>query len=174
MAAEAAVERWDLLDGDGRPTGRFAVRGEPMSEGGRHLVVHVYLVNPEGRFLIQKRSMRKELYPGAWDVTGGAVLAGETSLQGALREVEEELGLRLEPEALAFIARLKCPDHFVDIWLGRTQARIEEMTPQPEEVDDLRYVSAEGLLEEIGTPLELDDAYQTVMEEVFLASTIRA
>lgn len=168
MAAEAAIEYWDLLDGDGRPTGRLAVRGEPLPEGGRHLVVHVYLVNPEGRFLLQKRSRRKERYPGAWEVTGGAVLAGETSLQGALREVEEELGLRLEPEALSLVARLKSADAFVDVWLGRTQARLEEMTPQPEEVDDLRYVEADALLDGIGAPLERDKTYRAVMAVILL------
>lgn len=110
--------------------------------------------------------MRKERHPGAWEITGGAVVAGETSLQGALREVEEELGLRLEPEALSFVARLQGADTFVDIWLGRTQARIEEMTPQPEEVDDLRYVEADALLDGIGAPLERDEAYRAVMAEV--------
>jgi 8-oxo-dGTP pyrophosphatase MutT (NUDIX family) len=174
MAAEAAMECWDLLDGDGRPTGRLAIRGKPLPEGGRHLVVHVYLVNPEGRFLIQKRSMLKELCPGAWDVTGGAVLAGEDSRQGALREVEEELGLRLEPEALTLMARLKRPDSFVDIWLGRIEAGIDEMAMQPGEVDDLRFVAAGELLAWIGSPLEMDDAYRAMMDASILGQASSA
>jgi 8-oxo-dGTP pyrophosphatase MutT (NUDIX family) len=167
--SERWAERWDLLDEDGRPVGRTALRWEPLREGERHLVVHVYLVNGEGRYLIQKRSMAKELLPGIWDVTGGAVLAGEDSRQGAFREVEEELGLRLEPGALVFIARLKRPDCFVDLWLGRMEARLGELTLQPEEVDAVRFVDADELMEAICVPLELDDAYRAAVERVLLA-----
>jgi 8-oxo-dGTP diphosphatase len=162
-------EQWDLLDGEGRPTGGLAVRGEPLGAGDRHLVVHVHLVNPEGRFLVQKRSLRKELWPGAWDVTGGAVQAGEDSLRGAIREVQEELGIRLQPEDLTFMARLKAEDHFADLWLGRIGARIQEMTMQPEEVDDLRFVAAEDLKSFILPPWNDDAAYLAAVEDMVLA-----
>jgi len=137
-------------------------------------VVHVYLVNNEGRYLIQKRSLRKALFPGAWDVTGGAVLAGEDSRQGACREVEEELGLRLDAEALTFIARLKRPDTFVDLWLARMEVDLDALTLQPEEVDAVRFVEAEALLEVIGEPLELDDTYRAAMERLIIEGAIRA
>ena len=167
-----APERWDVLDEAGRPTGRLAVRGEALPEGGRHLVAHVYLVDGEGRWLIQKRSMTKELWPGLWDITGGAVLAGEDARTGALREVREELGLELDPGSLDFIARLTRPDIFVDVWLGRITAGLDAMTPQPEEVDELRFVSAEELLELITFSEHPDDgAYRALVEDRILGGT---
>lgn len=36
-------------------------------------------------------------YPLYWECTGGSVFSGETSLQGAIREVKEELGILLTP-----------------------------------------------------------------------------
>lgn len=131
-------------------------------------MVHVFLVDGDGRYLLQKRSLRKELSPGVWDITGGAVLAGEDSRQGALREVEEELGLRLRSETLTFVARFKRPDSFVDVWLGRMDARLEELTLQTDEVDAVRLVEAGEILDLIRVPVELDEAYRAAVEGILL------
>ena len=39
-------------------------------------------------------------WPGLWDLPGGAMEAGETPQETVLRELREELGLELGPEAL--------------------------------------------------------------------------
>jgi 8-oxo-dGTP diphosphatase len=63
------------------------------------LVVAVALVDPDGRILMQRRPADRA-HGGLWEFPGGKVEAGE-SLEGALvREIEEELGLRLDPAAL--------------------------------------------------------------------------
>jgi dephospho-CoA kinase len=50
---------------------------------------------PSSKFIVQQRSRRKEYAPGMFDpCPGGVVSAGETYLQNAVREMEEELGLR--------------------------------------------------------------------------------
>ena len=49
------------------------------------------------------RDKAKPVYPNCWENTGGAVLAGETSLEGALRELREETGLAAQPEALRLL-----------------------------------------------------------------------
>ena len=48
-----------------------------------------------GRTLITQRSADKRWAAGWWEVPGGGVLAGETSLQAVVREVREEVGLDL-------------------------------------------------------------------------------
>jgi 8-oxo-dGTP pyrophosphatase MutT (NUDIX family) len=50
--------------------------------------------------LLQRRAATKDTWPGYLDVTAaGHLAAGEKTLDG-LREVEEELGLRIKPERL--------------------------------------------------------------------------
>ena len=61
------------------------------------MVVHVCIFNGLGQMLIQQRSPEKTIWPELWDVSiGGGVDAGETSRQGAVREVGEELGYDLD------------------------------------------------------------------------------
>lgn len=92
------MELWDLYSADRKPLGRTHIRGEALPEGCFHLVVHVWLRNSRGQYLISRRSESRPTFPLMWETTGGSVLAGEDSLAGALREAREELGVALDPE----------------------------------------------------------------------------
>lgn len=84
------------------------------------------------------------MYPDCWENTGGAVLAGETSLEGALRELREETGLAAQPEVLRLLDTAWGTSSAVDIYLyamaGTAQIRL-----QPGETADYRWVSLEEL-----------------------------
>src|SRR4030043_1960213 len=59
-----------------------------------HRVVHVLIFNTEGKLLLQKRSLNKDVAPGKWDTSvGGHVNLGEDPLSAANREMREELGI---------------------------------------------------------------------------------
>lgn len=59
-----------------------------------HRVVHVLIFNTEGKLLLQKRSLNKDVAPGKWDTSvGGHLNLGENPLRAAKREMEEELGI---------------------------------------------------------------------------------
>ncbi len=92
------MELWDLYDKSRNKLGRTHIRGEKMEDGTYHLCVHVWLRNSEGLYLMSRRSPDRYSYPLKWECPGGSVTAGEDSLEGALREVYEEVGVRLDPE----------------------------------------------------------------------------
>lgn len=59
-----------------------------------HPVVHLHLIDREGRLYLQKRSMGKRRFPGMWDSgVGGHVAYGELAQEALYREAAEELGL---------------------------------------------------------------------------------
>ncbi|WP_404370346.1 (deoxy)nucleoside triphosphate pyrophosphohydrolase [Sphingomonas sp. MMS24-J45] len=62
-------------------------------------VVAVALVDGAGRVLVQQRPRDKQM-GGLWEFPGGKVEAGETPEAALVREVTEELGVSIEPEAL--------------------------------------------------------------------------
>ena len=90
------MEKWDLYNAKREKSGITVCRGEIIPKGLYHLSVSVWIVNQQGQYLLSQRHPKKQ-YPLYWECTGGSVLSGETSLQGAIREVKEELGILLTP-----------------------------------------------------------------------------
>ena len=92
------MELWDLYNERREPVGRDHIRGKEIPPGYYHLVVHVWIRNQKGEYLISQRSADRPTFPLKWECVGGSVLKGEDSLTGALRETLEEVGLTLAPE----------------------------------------------------------------------------
>jgi isopentenyldiphosphate isomerase len=86
-----------VSDDDGTvlgPVARRRVHGNPLLV---HRAAHVLVIHPDtGRVLLQKRSANKDTHPGQWDTSvGGHVGYGQSYEETALRETEEELGLKV-------------------------------------------------------------------------------
>lgn len=89
-------EEWfDVVNEHDEVVGRES-RREVHARGLRHRAVHLLVVNRAGKVFLQKRSMAKDLHPGVWDSSAsGHVGAGEDYDGTAVRELEEEIGLKL-------------------------------------------------------------------------------
>lgn len=58
--------------------------------------VYVVIINDLGKVLLQKRSSTKDLYPNAWDLSvGGHVVYGDSYEKTAIKEIEEEVGIKV-------------------------------------------------------------------------------
>ena len=88
------MEYWDIYDKNKQPTGRTMLKNDwCLADGEYHLTVLGVVARTDGKFLITKRVMTKRWAPGWWEVSGGAAMAGESSLEAVRREVLEETGL---------------------------------------------------------------------------------
>ena len=79
------AEIWDLYNENRELLGKDHVRGEQLPIDGYHLVVHVWIRNSKGEYLISQRSANRTAFPLVWECVDGSVLKVEDSLQGALR-----------------------------------------------------------------------------------------
>ena len=75
--------------------------GAFLTEGQFMLYVLAIIEAPGGRFLVTQRSLEKHWGAGWWEIPGGGVRAGETTLDAVRREVPEETGLNLGDAELA-------------------------------------------------------------------------
>ncbi|WP_374970119.1 phosphotransferase [Terrabacter sp. BE26] len=134
-----------LYDPTGEVVGsapRSVVRARNLGHAASSVVVR----DPMGRVYLHRRTTTKDVYPGLLDfAAGGVVLAGEDPAVGAVREVEEELGVSgvpLEPRGVTHYAD-EHTDHvavqFVTTWDGPIRW-------QPEEVSWGEWVTVEELV----------------------------
>jgi isopentenyldiphosphate isomerase len=87
----------DIVDEDDRVIGRDTRRNVHDAYA-IHRGVHVFVVSSEGKILIQRRTTKKDYYPGFFDISVGAqVQSGESYEGAASRELHEELGCHTGP-----------------------------------------------------------------------------
>ena len=100
-------ELWDVYTIDRKTTGKTCIRGEQsiLAEDEFHLWVMVWIKNPTtGKYLISQRTADKNTDPLKWETVAGHSISGETSLDAALREVYEEVGIGLKAEDAKILA----------------------------------------------------------------------
>lgn len=141
------MELVDLYDENRVPLGRVAERHAEKGPGEYRVVVHVCIFNSQGQLLIQRRSPEKTVWPELWDVSiGGGVDAGETSRQGAEREVSEELGYDLDLTGLRPAVTVNFEGGFDDFFVVTRDMDLGDLRLQKEEVSDVRWVTLEETL----------------------------
>lgn len=148
------MELWDLYNERRELTGRDHIRGEEVPQGFYHLVVHIWIRNSKGEYLISQRSADRPAYPLMWECVGGSVTKGEDSLTGALRETKEEVGLTLSPEdgrlVYSVVGRVVNGVKFadiVDVWLFEYNGPVSLNQATTKEVAQTAWMNKEQIKE---------------------------
>lgn len=135
------MEAWDVYDRNGERTGITKTRADVFAPGEYHLGASLWIVNAKDALLIQKRAATKRIHPGKWSITGGAVKAGEDSDAACVREVEEEIGLRLRAQDIHFLARTVGEDIIFDDYIILLDFSLADAVLQAEEVSEIKWAS---------------------------------
>jgi mutator protein MutT len=142
------MELNDIYDKERNLTGRTHRRGTPWQKGEYGLVVCVWVYDGKGKLLLTRRAPGKS-YAGTWENSGGAALAGETSLQAITRELREETGIVAAPEEFELLSSTRDRSAHYDFYCLRRSADTKIIL-QPGETDDYRWVTFPEVHEMIG------------------------
>ena len=145
------MDNFDVLDGKGNPTGKIKRREDVHRDGDWHRGVHVWIINSNNELLIQKRSENCDSCSGLWDISSaGHVLAGDNSISTAIREVQEELGLKLERDNFEYLFCVKTKakqkkgkfvnNEIDNIYLVEYNLNISELQLQEEELSEVKFI----------------------------------
>jgi len=114
-----------------------APRSEVHRRKLNHRAVHVLVFNASGELFLQKRSMKKDCFPGTWDSSASGHLdRGEEYDSCAVREVCEELGVKLGSPLERMFKVDACPEtgfEFVWVYRGRHEG---PFVLHPDEIDE--------------------------------------
>jgi isopentenyl-diphosphate delta-isomerase type 1 len=144
-------ELFDTVDEQDRVIGR-ASRRDVHARNLLHRAVHVLIHDEKGRIFLQRRSMKKDTFPGCWDSScSGHLDAGENYVAAARRELGEELGwtdarLSLRP-VVKLGASAKTGWEFIEVFLLGPVAG--PFTLNPEEITEGRWISPADLALEL-------------------------
>lgn len=144
-------EYFDILDDNGNKTGKKKLRREVHRDGDWHKTVHIWIINQNGDILLQRRAANKDSHPNMLDISSAGHLSeGDESLDGAIRELKEELNIDIKPEELEFICTLKrssrysstfINNEFDDLYFLRTNLKVDDIKYEEEEISEIFFVA---------------------------------
>lgn len=142
----------DIIDANGKPSGNSVLKSIIHAKGYYHNTAHVWFYTNDGEILLSQRSSKKTICPLLWDVSvAGHVDSGETIKLAAIRETKEEIDLDISENELNKIGVFEClqtydngmiDNEFHHTFICELRVFIDELTPQEEEVEALKLVSA--------------------------------
>ena len=145
-----ADELIDICDEFNNLTRIQKMKSEAHREGLWHRAAHIWIYNSKGEILLQLRAKGKLLFPDVWDISvGGHVSAGEDPVISGLRELEEEIGLKVEQDDLQFLNIRKVKaiykelrnNEFYYVYFLKFDGNIKKMKLQNEEVQKIQFLS---------------------------------
>lgn len=147
-----AEERLILVDEKNRATG---VGGKTLVHraGLLHRAFSIFIVDDEGRILLQRRAQEKYHSGGLFaNSCCGHPRPGETTLVAARRRLTEELGIRA-PLTFGFFSRYRTDldggmreNEFVYVYFGPL---VEQPNPDSAEVSEVEFASADEIARRI-------------------------
>lgn len=150
------TEYLDVLDEYGKPLGIKKPKEDVHRDGDWHGTVQIWLMNPKGEVLMQKRSALKTSRPNKWDNScAGHMSAGESAINTALRELKEELNLEAQENDLELLYVMKTEQieqngKFINhqhnnVYLAKIDLDIDSLKLQEEEVAEVKFIHHEEL-----------------------------
>lgn len=121
---------------------------EAIEKGIIHRVVRIFITNSRGEVLLQKRAAHIKTGPGKWDQSvGGHVDVGEEYDEAAHRELKEELGIKgiSLKQVRKYYAEGEDPPHRKRFNMLYTGVYDGEVSPEPKEVSDVKWISPANL-----------------------------
>lgn len=166
------MEYIDLYDEFRNPLDQKVSRDEVRKQPNYFLIVHVWIRNSAGEYLIQKRSKDSDFIPYMWATTMGVVEANQTTWETAIKEVKEELGLTYEKEDLKIIARYKTnstyANHFTDVFVIEDDVDLANVILQKSELSEVKYVDKKRLYDMIDEEIFWDYKKMLHVDEYFI------
>lgn len=143
------TEIWDVYNRNKQKTGRIHQRGLPLRKNEYHIVIHAWVVNSNDEVIMTKRHKSKKICPNKWECTEGSILAGESSIEGSIREIKEEIGLSFEKEEGIFLTSfiLERSKTIIDAFMFRRYVKLENLILQENEVSEAMIVDREKYFE---------------------------
>lgn len=173
MMNDTSQEMLDIVDAAGEIIGK-ALRSEAHGNNSLlHRVVHLFVFDPPGRLLLQKRSMMKDVAAGKWDTSvGGHVDYGESVEEALHRELGEELGITAPVKPRFLYTYIHSNDHESELVYSYCMEYSGETKFNEYEIDQIRYWDIKEIGRLLGSGVFSDNFEHEFSNYLALAQTL--
>ena len=141
------VKKYKLIDGTRVENGKYVRNAEWEPDDDSYIVgVNNWIINSEGKFLVQQRSLKKKNNPGKWSSTNGLIGLNEEPIETVIRETKEELDIDINSTQIELVKQNHIVGNHLIVDIFVTYANPENITIQESEVEKYSFVSLEELL----------------------------
>ncbi|MEP2281514.1 NUDIX domain-containing protein [Maribacter sp.] len=158
------------------------MKSEAHKNGWFHQTVHIWFYTSDGKILMQQRGKDKDIYPLLWDVSvAGHIGAGEDIITSALREIQEEIGLKVFASDLKKIGIFKSVKNhsellkdyeFHHIFIAKLKSPFSTLKKQNSEVEALKLISINEFNKALKDTIKYNfvphdiSYYKTILKEI--------
>ncbi len=145
------MELIEIVDENGNFTGQIMDKEEAHDKNLLHNEVGIFIINDDGKVLLQKRSANKRFSPNKWGLCAGHVEANESLENAALREIKEEVGLditskKLIPYGEREITISDSNSHITYFYYIRCNKKENEFAIQTEELSEVKWFNIDEII----------------------------
>ena len=108
-----------------------------------HKPAWVWIINSKNQILAQKRAAHKKRNPNKWDISvAGHVMTGETSIEGAIREVKEEIGIDTNESDYIYVGEFiyDITSEIAQNYILKLDLEIDKFTLREKEVSEIKWL----------------------------------
>ena len=160
------LELVDLWDENRTQILRTIARGEAILPHERRVSIHCYIINQQGKILIQKRSFSETHFQGWWSTLGGAVTHGVSSFDTVKIEAQEELGLKFDEKQIKWVLSYKRTQDFVDVYLIKADVDLQNIIMNPDEVIDVQWATFDEIEQMIVDKTFVNQPYLSLLKSL--------
>lgn len=148
------MELLDVVDENGNCTGQILDRKKIHERNLLHWEVAILVVNDLGQTLLQKRSVNKKSNPNKWGACSGHVDAGENPVNAAIRELDEELGLKCQIDDLHVLKEKEVNMNTSNSAIRNyyyifSNKKEDEFIIQSEELSEVKWYSIDEIIQKV-------------------------
>lgn len=142
------IELVDIYDENKNKTSKTKIRNKDVFEKGEYLIgVGAIIINSKKQILISQRSALKKVLPLKWECNGGALLSEEDDfIKGLIREIHEELGIKLSKKEAIHLKTVKKEHEFKEIYLFKKDIKLEDIKFTDGETINAKWVDIDEFI----------------------------
>lgn len=143
------MELLDIVDEYGNKTGEVMERDKVHELNLLHWEISVFLINDKKEVLLQKRAATKKMNPNMWGSCAGHVDSGEGIEETALRELEEEIGIKFSIDDLHVLEEMQVTKKEINSHLTRVYYIYyngNDFKIQTEELSEVKWFNIDDII----------------------------